>query len=73
MRSNGRCILAGGGPGDLGLVTLRTKAAIEQADVLIYDYLCNPGLLQWAKAGAEVVYAGKHAGRHTLSHAASAV
>ena len=67
MRSNGRCILAGGGPGDLGLVTLRTKAAIEQADVLIYDYLCNPGLLQWAKAGAEVVYAGKQAGQHTLS------
>lgn len=67
MRSKGRCILAGSGPGDLGLVTLRTKTAVEQADVLIYDHLCNPSLLQWAKPGAEVIYAGKRAGQHTLS------
>lgn len=61
------CILAGAGPGDLGLVTLKTRQAIEQAEVVIYDYLCNPGMLQWAPAGAELIYAGKKAGAHTFT------
>ena len=40
LRSKGICILAGAGPGDIGLVTLRTKEAVEQAEVIVYDYLC---------------------------------
>ena len=63
----GRCFLVGAGPGDLGLVTLRAKECIEQAEVLIYDYLCNPEMLNWAPEGAEKIYAGKKAGEHTLS------
>ena len=31
-----------------GLVTLRAKECIEQADVIVYDYLCNPEMLKWA-------------------------
>jgi uroporphyrinogen III methyltransferase/synthase len=67
MPKIGKCILAGAGPGDIGLVTLRTKEAVEQADVVIYDYLCNPEILNWARPDAEVVYAGKQAAAHTLS------
>ena len=67
MPKIGKCILAGAGPGDIGLVTLRTKEAVEQADVVIYDYLCNPEILNWARPVAEIVYAGKQAAAHTLS------
>lgn len=62
----GICYLAGAGPGDLGLVTLKTRALVETADVLVYDSLCNPEMLLWAKPGAEIVYAGKRAGVHAL-------
>ena len=62
----GVCHLVGAGPGDLGLVTLRAKEVIEQAEVVVYDYLCNPEMLAWAPAEAEVIYAGKKAGAHTL-------
>ena len=62
----GRCHLVGAGPGDLGLVTLRAKEVIEQAEVIVYDYLCNPEMLAWAPSDAEVIYAGKKAGAHTL-------
>src|ERR1700758_2574643 len=65
-RSKGTCILAGAGPGDIGLVTLRTKEAVEQAEVIVYDYLCNPEILEWAPPEAELVYVGKKSGQHTL-------
>lgn len=64
--STGICYLAGAGPGDLGLVTLKVKEAVERAGVVIYDYLCNPEILKWAPAAAEIIYAGKKAGQHTL-------
>jgi uroporphyrinogen III methyltransferase/synthase len=62
----GICYLAGAGPGDLGLVTLRVKEVVEQADVIVYDALCNPDILKWAPAGAEIIYAGKRANQHAL-------
>ncbi|MFN2475364.1 MAG: uroporphyrinogen-III C-methyltransferase [Chthoniobacterales bacterium] len=65
-KQTGKCSLVGAGPGDLGLVTLRAKACIEEADVLVYDYLCNPEMLKWAPAAAEKIYVGKKAGAHTL-------
>ncbi|HSH39053.1 MAG TPA: uroporphyrinogen-III C-methyltransferase [Chthoniobacterales bacterium] len=63
----GSCSLVGAGPGDLGLVTVRAKERIEQAEVVVYDYLCNPEMLKWTPEGAEKIYAGKKAGEHTLS------
>ena len=63
---SGICYLVGAGPGDLGLVTLKARECIERADVLVYDYLCNPAMLAWAPAGCEVIYAGKKAGNHAL-------
>jgi uroporphyrinogen III methyltransferase/synthase len=63
----GVCHLAGAGPGDPGLVTLRARECIEQADVVVYDYLCNPEILRWARSDAEIIYAGKKAGAHTLA------
>jgi uroporphyrinogen III methyltransferase/synthase len=64
---HGRVYLVGAGPGDLGLVTLRGKECIERADVIVSDYLANPEMLSWARDTAEIIYAGKKAGEHTLT------
>jgi uroporphyrinogen III methyltransferase/synthase len=65
-KAKGWCILVGAGPGDIGLVTLRAKEVVQQAEVIVYDYLCNPEILAWAPVEAEIVYAGKKAGAHTM-------
>jgi uroporphyrinogen III methyltransferase/synthase len=62
----GICHLAGAGPGDLGLVTLRVRELLGSAEVVVFDYLCNPEMLKWAARDAEIIYAGKKAGQHTL-------
>jgi uroporphyrinogen III methyltransferase/synthase len=63
----GRVYLVGAGPGSLDLVTLRAQQLIRLADVLVYDYLCNPDLLLWARPQAEMIYAGKSGAAHTLT------
>ncbi len=68
-KKKGRCYLVGAGPGDLGLVTLRARQLIERSEVLVYDYLCNPEMLAWVPEKAEIIYAGKKAGAHTLKQA----
>lgn len=62
----GICYLVGSGPGDLGLVTLRARECVEIADVVLYDYLCNPAILEWARPDAEIIYVGKKAADHTI-------
>ncbi|MGA0846915.1 MAG: uroporphyrinogen-III C-methyltransferase, partial [Luteolibacter sp.] len=66
MKSPGICYLVGAGPGDPGLLTLRAKELIEQADVLVYDALSNPEFLRWTKPGCERINVGKRAKDHTL-------
>jgi len=66
-KSIGKVYLVGAGPGDLGLVTLRAKECIEQADVIVHDHLANPEMFDWARDEAEIIYAGKKAGEHALS------
>jgi len=53
------------------LVTLKVKEVVESAEVIVYDYLCNPEILAWAPVGAEIIYAGKKAGQHTLKQGRS--
>ncbi len=67
MKSTGKVYLVGAGPGDPGLITVKGRECIETADVVIYDYLASPTLLQYAAAGAEQIYVGKKGGDHTLS------
>lgn len=56
--------LVGAGPGDPGLLTVRAVECLGQADVVLYDYLANPMLLEHAAPSAELVPLGKpHAGR----------
>src|SRR4029450_10355523 len=64
---NGQVYVVGAGPGDLGLVTLRAKECIENADVIVYDHLANPDTLGWARDDAEIVYVGKTPGDSQIS------
>ena len=63
----GICYLVGAGPGDTGLFTIKGRACLECAEIVVYDYLCNPSLLKWAPDSAEKIYVGKKAGAHTLA------
>ncbi len=67
MSKKGIVYLVGSGPGDPKLFTLRGKECLEEADVVVYDRLCNPRLLQFARPDAELIYAGKRPDRHSLS------
>ena len=58
--------LAGAGPGDPGLVTLHCANALAQADVIIYDALVDRRILDMARTGAVVEYAGKRGGKPSL-------
>ena len=58
--------LTGAGPGDIELLTLKALRVIREADVIIYDRLANPDILEEAKNGCEFVYVGKEDGRHIV-------
>ncbi|MFO8026720.1 MAG: uroporphyrinogen-III C-methyltransferase [Opitutales bacterium] len=65
-KKTGKVYLIGAGPGDPGLVTVRARELIEQADVIVYDYLANPKLLDWARESSERIDVGKSPGRHSI-------
>ena len=58
--------LVGAGPGDPGLLTRRGAEALAKADVVVYDRLANPRLLDLAPSSAERIYVGKQIGRCAL-------
>ena len=62
----GKVYLIGAGPGDMGLVTVRAMELIRTCDTIVYDYLANPRLLEFARPDAEIIYVGKKGGDHTL-------
>ena len=66
MTTDGLVSLIGAGPGDPDLITVKGFKRLQQADVVIYDYLANAALLEHCRADAELIYVGKQAGRHTL-------
>ena len=55
--------LCGAGPGDPGLLTLHALNALRQADVIVYDALCNTAILDLARPDAQHIYAGKRGGK----------
>jgi uroporphyrin-III C-methyltransferase len=65
MRS-GKVYLVGAGPGDPGLLTVRGLELLRAADVIVYDCLVNPALLEQASSSALRIFAGKTTGFHSL-------
>jgi len=64
MNVAGKVYLVGAGPGDPGLITVRGLECLQRAELVLYDYLVNPILLDYAPAPAERVCLGHHhAGR----------
>ena len=62
MSGPGKVYLAGAGPGDPGLITVAGLQRLKEADVVVYDRLVGPSLLDEARAEAERIFVGKIAG-----------
>lgn len=62
----GKVYLVGGGPGDLGLMSRKAYALIQQADCLVYDRLIDNRILLETKENCECIYVGKANRNHTM-------
>jgi uroporphyrin-III C-methyltransferase/precorrin-2 dehydrogenase/sirohydrochlorin ferrochelatase len=64
--AGGMVSLVGGGPGSPDLLTLRALRVLQQAEVVLYDHLVAPAILDLARREAERIYVGKEADNHAL-------
>ncbi len=63
----GSVAIVGAGPGDPDLLTLRAAALLQDAEVIVYDRLVGPGVLEHARRDAVRVYVGKSRGHQAKS------
>ena len=62
----GKVTLVGAGPGDPGLLTLKGRRAIEEAEVVVYDRLVSPAILALIPRNAKAIDVGKEAAHHKV-------
>jgi uroporphyrin-III C-methyltransferase len=66
-----KVILAGAGPGDVGLITVKTAQYLQKASFILVDRLVNPEIIHlYASPKAEIIYVGKHGGKESTSQQA---
>jgi uroporphyrin-III C-methyltransferase/precorrin-2 dehydrogenase/sirohydrochlorin ferrochelatase len=64
---HGKVYLVGAGPGDPELLTLRAVRLLREAEVVVYDHLVSPGVLDFVSPEAELIYAGKERNNHSMT------
>ncbi len=65
----GTVYLIGAGPGNPKLITVRGMELLQTCDVIVYDRLAHPALLNYVQADAERVYVGKQSANHSMKQA----
>jgi uroporphyrin-III C-methyltransferase len=67
MVKNRKVTIAGAGPGDADLISVKALKAIQKAGVILYDALVNPELLKQAPCNCKLVFVGKRKGKKEFS------
>lgn len=67
MYKSGIVYIVGAGPGDPGLITVRGLNCLRQAEVVVYDRLVHPQLLEEAPPEAKLIHVGKTPGQKSIS------
>ncbi len=62
----GKVTLVGAGPGDAGLLTIKGKAALLNADTVVYDRLVGEDIIDMIPPQVEKINAGKKSSHHLL-------